>query len=119
MLDLNQTYTVDAVPRPYRTVTFDGMRCVRQYNDTTTGLSSTLTRDHSLSKSNRARHLQQLTENVSVTRNGVVTVEPITINITIDMPKDLAVDEVVPLVDAACAIVVTETELPRFLGLES
>lgn len=119
MLDLNATYTVDGVARAYRTVNFDGYRAVRNFSDPATGVSSSLTRDHSLSKNGRARHLQQLTEQVSVTRNGVTTLEPLTINITIDMPKDLAADEVVPFVNGACDIVTTEAELPRFLGLES
>lgn len=119
MLDLNPSYTVDGVSRPYRTVNFDGFKAVRVYTDTATGLKSTLTRDHSLTKGDRARHLQQFTEQVNVTKNGVTSVESITINITIDMPKDLAPATVVPLVEASCDIAVVEAELPRFLGLES
>lgn len=118
MLDMNQTYTVDGVARPYRAVQFDKYRTDRVYKDAVSGLSSHLVRDHS-TKNGRVRHLQQLNQQVEVTRNGVTSIENVTVNITVDAPEDSPEATLIPLIEGACGIVTTEAELPRFLSLES
>lgn len=118
MLDMNQTYTIDGVARPYRVVQFDGYRTDRAYKDAVSGLSSHLVRDHSV-KNGRNRHLQQLNQQVEVSRNGVTSIENVVINITVDTPAEVLDEVLIPLVEGACGIATTEADLPRFLGLES